>query len=67
MLLGLHSPILLPYLDASCDRYLPTSSNVLAPSKLPMVTSKSKFVDLFTMLGTDRLLRPPGGEGAMVL
>ena len=36
----------LPYFGASCDtRYVLTSSHVSASSKLPMVTSKSKFFD----------------------
>ena len=38
---SLYRPILSPNLVCSCDnRKPPTSSHVLAPSKLPMVTSK---------------------------
>ena len=45
MLLGCR-PISLPYFGAICDsKYVPTSLLVLVPSKLPMVTSKSEFVD----------------------
>ena len=44
---SLYSPIFLPYSGARSDsRYVPTSSHVSAPSKLLMVTSKRKFVDL---------------------
>ena len=43
---SLYSPIFLPCFGVSCDsRFAPTSSHVSAPSKLPMVTSKSEFAD----------------------